>query len=189
LDASLNCQFTSFTNTLIWTPTLTGSCDQSIASYRIYYSKDGTTFGKIGEVSDLKYLHQKTDSFIGCYYITAISQLGKESAKSEIVCQDNCPSFDLPNLFSPNGDGKNDVFQAMRCPRFVTQITCKIVDRNGQLVYQYSGDINGFGWNGKDLNGNVMAASTYFYTCDVIFDVKNEALKRKQLKGWVELVK
>ena len=189
LDASLNCQFASFTNTLIWTPTLTGSCDQSIASYRIYYSKDGTTFGKIGEVSDLKYLHQKTDSFIGCYYITAISQLGKESAKSEIVCQDNCPSFDLPNLFSPNGDGKNDVFQAMRCPRFVTQITCKIVDRNGQLVYQYSGDINGFGWNGRDLNGNVMAASTYFYTCDVIFDVKNEALKSKQLKGWVELVK
>ena len=189
LDASLNCQFTSFTNSLIWTPTLTGSCDQSIASYRIYYSKDGTTFGKIGEVSDLKYLHQKTDSFIGCYYITAISQLGKESAKSEIVCQDNCPSFILPNLFSPNADGKNDLFQAMRCPRFVTQVTCKIVDRNGQLVYQYSGDINGFGWDGKDLNGNLMAASTYFYTCNVTFDVKNEALKSKQLKGWVELVK
>ena len=189
LDASLNCQFTSFTNTLIWTPTLTGSCDQSIASYRIYYSKDGTTFGKIAEVSDLKYLHQKTDSFIGCYYVTAISQLGKESAKSEIVCQDNCPSFELPNLFSPNGDGKNDVFQAMRCPRFVTQVACKIVDRNGQLVYQYSGEINGFGWNGKDLNGNLMAASTYFYTCDVKFDVKNEALKTKHLKGWVELVK
>jgi gliding motility-associated-like protein len=189
LDASLNCQLTSFTNTLIWTPTLTGSCDQSIASYRIYYSKDGTTFGKIAEVSDLKYLHQKTDSFIGCYYITAVSQLGKESAKSETVCQDNCPSFDLPNLFSPNGDGKNDVFQAMRCPRFVTQVSCKIVDRNGQLVYQYTGDINGFGWNGRDLNGNVMAASTYFYTCDVVFDVKNDALKTKQLKGWVELVK
>ena len=189
LDASLNCRFTSFTNTLIWTPTLTGSCDQSIASYRIYYSKDGTTFGKIAEVSDLKYLHQKTDSFIGCYYITAISQLGKESAKSETVCQDNCPSFNLPNLFSPNGDGKNDLFQAMRCPRFVTQVTCKIVDRNGQLVYQYTGDISGFGWDGKDLNGNMMAASTYFYTCDVTFDVKNEALKVKQLKGWVELVK
>ena len=115
--------------------------------------------------------------------------MGKESAKSETVCQDNCPSFNLPNLFSPNGDGKNDVFQAMRCPRFVAQVTAKIVDRNGQLVYQYTGDINGFGWNGRDLNGNVMAASTYFYTCDVIFDVKNEALKTKQLKGWVELVK
>jgi hypothetical protein len=92
-------------------------------------------------------------------------------------------------LFSPNADGKNDLFQAMRCPRFVTQVTCKIVDRNGQLVYQYSGDINGFGWDGKDLNGNLMAASTYFYTCNVTFDVKNEALKSKQLKGWVELVK
>lgn len=189
LDASLNCQFSSFTNSLSWSPTLSGNCDQSIGSYRVYYSKDGTTYTKISELSDLKFLHQKTDSFIGCYYVTAVSQLGKESPKSDIVCQDNCPSFILPNLFSPNGDGKNDVFQAMRCPRFVTSVSIRIVDRNGQLVYSYTGDINGFGWNGKDMNGNMMSASTYFYDCDVSFDVKNEALKTKRLKGWIELVK
>jgi gliding motility-associated-like protein len=97
--------------------------------------------------------------------------------------------IELPNIFSPNGDGKNDFFLAMRCPRFVTQVSCKIVDRNGQLVYDYQGDMAGFGWNGKDMNGNMMAPSTYFYTCEVAFDVVNVALKTKTLKGWVELVK
>jgi len=189
LDKEPSCNWTSFDNSLTWVPTLSGNCDQSLASFRVYYSKDGTNFKMVGEVNALKYVHKKVDSFIGCYYVTSVSQLGKESAKSEILCQDNCPSFELPNIFSPNADGKNDVFLAMRCPRFVTQVSCKIVDRYGQLVYEYKGDIAGFGWNGKDMNGNMMAPSTYFYTCDVAFDVVNTALKTKTLKGWVELVK
>jgi gliding motility-associated-like protein len=189
LDKEPSCNWTSFDNSLTWVPTLSGNCDQSLASFRVYYSKDGTNFKMVGEVNALKYVHKKVDSFIGCYYVTAVSQLGKESAKSETFCQDNCPSFELPNIFSPNADGKNDVFLAMRCPRFVTQVICKIVDRNGQLVYEYKGDIAGFGWNGKDMNGNMMAPSTYFYTCDVAFEVVNTALKTKTLKGWVELVK
>ena len=189
LDKDPTCNSTSFENSLTWVPTLTGNCDQSLASYRIYYSKDGSNFKLISEVNALKYVHKKADSFIGCYYVTAVSQLGKESPKSETFCQDNCPSFELPNIFSPNGDGKNDFFLAMRCPRFVTQVSCKIVDRNGQLVYDYQGDMAGFGWNGKDMNGNMMAPSTYFYTCEVAFDVVNVALKTKTLKGWVELVK
>ena len=189
LDKDPTCNTTSFENSLTWVPTLTGNCDQSLASYRIYYSKDGSNFKMLSEVNALKYVHKKSDSFIGCYYVTAVSQLGKESPKSETFCQDNCPSFELPNIFSPNGDGKNDFFLAMRCPRFVTQVSCKIVDRNGQLVYEYQGDVAGFGWNGKDMNGNVMSPSTYFYTCEVAFDVVNQALKSKTLKGWVELVK
>jgi gliding motility-associated-like protein len=118
----------------------------------------------------------------------AVNQFGLESPKSNVVCADNCPSFDLPNLFSPNGDGKNDVFQAMYCPRFVKKVNAKIVDRYGALVYEYSGDLAGFGWNGKTRSGQMMAAGTYFYTVDVVFDVLDNANATKQLKGWLELV-
>ena len=190
LDGTLNCNFTSFTNQLTWQPTLTGTCDQSIASYRIYYASSAAgPFTKIAEVSDLRFLHQKKDSFIGSYYVTAISQLGKESPKSETLNQDNCPSFELPNLFSPNGDLKNDVWLPMRCPRFVKTVVCKIVDRYGQLIYDYNGTGSDFGWNGKDSSGKDMAVGTYFYTVDVSFDVNDPSLKTKSLKGWVELVR
>jgi gliding motility-associated-like protein len=102
---------------------------------------------------------------------------------------ENCASFNLPNLFSPNGDGLNDSFKPMRCPRFVSNVTVKIVDRNGQLIYQYSGPVDGFGWNGTDTNGIQMSSSSYFYTCDVVFDLFDTSAQTKSLKGWVELVR
>ncbi len=185
-----DCSPTSFTNTLTWTPTVTNLCDPQIDFYRVYFSK--TADGKytlLGEKKELSYLHSQASSFVGCYYVTAINFNGKESAKSNVVCQDNCPAFDLPNLFSPNGDQKNDVFLPMRCPRFVNDVTCTIVDRFGQVVYNYTGPLLGFGWNGKGLNGRDVPPGSYFYTCDVQFEVVEESKKTKSLKGWIELVR
>jgi hypothetical protein len=34
-----------------------------------------------------------------------------------------------------------------------------------------------------------MAASSYFYTCDVVFDLFDKTAQTKSLKGWVELVR
>jgi hypothetical protein len=98
-----DCLPTSFTNTLTWTPTVTNLCDPQIETYRVYFSKtpDGR-YGLVGEKKDLSFLHSQTTSFVGCYYVTAVNFDGKESAKSNTVCQDNCPAFDLPNLFSLN---------------------------------------------------------------------------------------
>lgn len=185
-----DCAPTSFTNTLNWTPTVTNLCDPQIDFYRVYFSK--TADGKytlVGEKKELSFLHSQASSFVGCYYVTAINFDGKESAKSNVVCQDNCPAFDLPNLFSPNGDQKNDVFLPMRCPRFVNEVVCTIVDRFGQVVYNYSGPLLGFGWNGKGLNGRDVPPGSYFYTCDVQFEVVEESKKTKSLKGWIELVR
>lgn len=185
-----DCLPTSFTNTLTWTPTVTNLCDPQIDYYRVYFSKtvDGK-YGFVGEKKGLSFLHSQSSSFVGCYYVTAVNFDGKESAKSNTVCQDNCPAFDLPNLFSPNGDQKNDLFLPMRCPSFVNQVTCTIVDRFGQVVYNYDGPLLGFGWNGKGLNGRDVPPGSYFYTCEVKFDVVDESKKLKSLKGWVELIR
>jgi len=190
LNAKADCEFTSFTNQLSWTPTVTGICDPEIVSYKLYYAKDPTSvYSVLYTGPNTSFAHVMKNSFRGCYYVTAISALGKESSASEKQCVDNCASFELPNLFTPNGDGLNDLFKPMRCPRFVSQVIATIVDRNGQWVYQYSGPLDGFGWNGKGYNGNQMAASTYFYSIDVVFDVFDTAKQTKSLKGWVELVR
>ena len=190
LDAKADCSFTSFTNLLSWTPNTTGICDPDLVSYKIYYAKDPSSpYTFLASSSTLNFSHILQKSYRGCYYVTAVSALGKESAPSNRICVENCASFNLPNLFSPNGDGLNDVFKPMRCPRFISSVAIKIVDRNGQLIYQYTGPVDGFGWNGTDSNGIQLSASTYFYTCDVVFDLFDKSAQNKSLKGWVELVR
>ncbi|MHA8083317.1 T9SS type B sorting domain-containing protein [Aquirufa sp. A-Brett2-15D] len=190
LDAKADCSFSSFTNQLTWNPTVSGICDPDLVSYKIYYAKDPSSpYTLLGNSATLKFSHILPNSYRGCYYVTAVSALGKESGPSNKICVENCASFDLPNLFSPNGDGLNDSFKPMRCPRFISNVSVKIVDRNGQLIYQYSGPVDGFGWNGTDANGIQMSASSYFYTCDVVFDLFDKSAQNKSLKGWVELVR
>ncbi|MBP6055006.1 MAG: gliding motility-associated C-terminal domain-containing protein [Cytophagaceae bacterium] len=185
-----NCESISIANLLAWKPVVSGTCDPNIEKYRVYGAKsEAGPFVKLAETETLAFVDKNLVSHIACYYVVAVNSLGVESPKSNDVCVDNCPSFDLPNLFSPNGDGKNDVFQAMYCPRFVKQVNAKIVDRYGALVYEYAGALAGFGWNGRSMSGQAMASGTYFYTVEVEFDVVDATKAKKQLKGWLELVK
>jgi gliding motility-associated-like protein len=192
-----NCNLTSFENKLTWTyPDKSSSgadCDKDIVKYSIYYAPAvGTDFTKIGEITSPRppattFTHTKTDSYIGCYYVTATNRFGTESARSNVVCNDNCTSFDLPNIFTPNGDGKNDIFQAMKCPRFVQNVTIVVYNRNGQKVYEYSGPK--LEWSGNNSSGNPLPAGSYFYTCEVKFLTLDPASPPLSLKGWVELVR
>jgi gliding motility-associated-like protein len=98
--------------------------------------------------------------------------------ESEIVAKSNInESFDwglIPNAFSPNADGKNDVFKITN-PN-IESLKVTIMDRNGKQVHEWNG-INGF-WDGKDLNGNDLPKGVYYY---FIFATSNsgEALKTK----------
>ncbi len=190
-----NCNATSFNNKLTWTnpekSPAGAECDKDIVKYTIYYaSKVGGDFTKIGEVTSPRpplttFTHTKNDSYLGCYYVTSTNRFGTESGRSNVVCKDNCTTYSLPNIFTPNGDGKNDVFQAMKCPRFVQNVNITIYNRAGQKVFEYSGPK--FEWNGNDLSGNQLPAGSYFYTCDVDFLTLEPSSSK--LKGWVELVR
>ncbi len=60
----------------------------------------------------MNYIHKNLPSFAGCYYVTAVDRSGNESRPSNTVCKDNCPYYELPNVMTPNADGKNDLFEA-----------------------------------------------------------------------------
>ncbi len=73
-------------------------------------------------------------------------------------------SLYVPNTFSPNGDGVNDVFKAEGDG--ITIFEMMIYDRWGQLVFQ-STDINK-GWDGKVNGGTEVAAmDTYVYVINI----------------------
>ena len=192
-----NCNETSFVNKLTWSmpdKNSTGAeCDKDIVKYSIFYSpKQDGDFTKIGEVNQPRppattFTHTKADSYLGCYYVTATNRFGLESAKSNVVCKDNCTSFSLPNIFTPNGDGKNDTFQALKCPRFVQTVMFTVYNRNGQKVFEYAGPK--LEWNGNDNAGNPLPAGSYFYNCEVKFLTLDPNSPTQSLKGWIELVR
>lgn len=70
-----------------------------------------------------------------------------------------CCNFSYPNAFTPNNDGKNDVFRVVTYGND-QDFALSIYNRWGQRVY-YSGNQKE-GWDGK-INGKEADAGTYFY--------------------------
>jgi hypothetical protein len=121
--ATTGCNISEvFSNTLNWERPADPGCQVDINSYAIYYAaRVGDEFKRLPDVvRDTFFVHTNLPSFAGCYKIAAVDRAGNESALSEPLCFDNCPYYELPNVFTPNGDKCNDVFSAYST-RFITQ--------------------------------------------------------------------
>lgn len=190
LDHSLKSD--DFSNYLSWNnPNLTCNGKKDLYSYRIYYKKiiedKFELLVEQKDISDTTFRHILNNSISGCYAITAVDSLGNESKKSVEICVDNCPDYNLPNAFTPNGDTQNDLFKPYPY-RFISRIEMNIFNRWGGLVYQTNDPA--INWNGTDSNGNELAAGVYYYTCRVFEQrVEGEVEKAAILKGYIQLVK
>lgn len=73
---------------------------------------------------------------------------------------------DIPNLFSPNGDGKSDTFKIGGVQDF-PNFKIEIFDRWGGKVFSYSnnGNSNPIWWDGN-YNGKPVIEGVYYYTLD-----------------------
>jgi gliding motility-associated-like protein len=202
--AEQSCGTITYTHELSWKPNFSGTCDDQLSGYRLYFNPDGSpdgTFTRIGQYSaiQLRATLRNLANYKGCYYITAVDRSGNESPKSNVVCLDNCPNYLLPNAFSPNGDGLNDTFMAFdnpfsKCPRFVSQVELFIVNRWGTEVFRYASQSATendpfIRWDGKDPSGNELPAGTYYYSGTVFFDVVDPTKKQQALKGTIQLIR
>jgi gliding motility-associated-like protein len=71
----------------------------------------------------------------------------------------------LPNAFSPNGDGKNDVFRVLPTEERTPFSRLEVYDRWGQLVF--AGD-NLLSWDGRSSDGKPLDAGTYTYKAFIL---------------------
>lgn len=184
------CNQTTFTNKLRWKPTTGPTCDPNIVSYNIYYGRYAQdTPGKLTSVQApmMTFDHTSLTTVAGCYYVTAVSRRGLESLPSNKVCNDACPLLVLPNVFTPNGDGKNDVFQPLKCPAFVTNISIVIVNRYGTKVYESNGPI--LAWNGKATDGTDLPTGLYYYQAVVSYALLDQNAPSQTFKGWVQIIR
>jgi gliding motility-associated-like protein len=180
-------------NTITWNrPTTTCPEATDLAGYKVYFNS-GDTVGKytlVGTITSpntLQFGHRPEFGIAGCYTVTSVDQLGNESARSNLICVDNCPRYTLPNTFTPNGDNQNDLFTPFPfC--FIANVDFQVFNRWGQLVFK-TVDPN-LNWDGKNLQGEALPAGVYYYKCKVFEERVNGVVPvEKPLEGYIQLVK
>jgi len=91
------------------------------------------------------------------------------------------PDIYVPNAFTPNNDGKNDIFR-ITAPGIASVQYFRIYNRWGKLIYQ-SADFNK-GWDGT-LNGRMLENDTYVWIIKAI-DYNGTVIEKK---GTVTLIR
>ncbi len=206
--ADVPCGTNIFEQEISWSVDEGLTCGDDLSHYNIYFSKSGSDkdFEIVGTSTQPLFLHSALTSFKGCYKVTAQDRSGNESEPTEVICNDNCPVYKLPNVFTPNNDGLNDVFTPfvrtannlatfndVDCPRFILSVDFRVFDRSGSEIFRYnsyehSNGIN-INWDGKNNMGQALDAGVYFYSAELELDVLEGTENKKTLKGWVQILK
>ncbi|MBK7181821.1 MAG: gliding motility-associated C-terminal domain-containing protein [Bacteroidetes bacterium] len=121
-----------------------------------------------------------------CYVVTAVDSFANESVIVTKICVDNCPIYELPNVFTPNGDNINDLFIPLPY-KFVKDIDIKIYDRWGLLMFETTDP--GIFWNGTSKDTKLPCSDgVYYYVCTVN-EIRLEGIVPRTLKGFIQLIK
>lgn len=101
------------------------------------------------------------------YVLTLEDEIGCISEKAIQVPSEDCPLY-IPNAFSPNGDGVNDVFKITPHPSFNGIVSAlNIYSKWGALVYQAKNlDFSNSAWDGR-LNNRFLDSDIYIYVLEI----------------------
>ncbi len=155
-------------------------CDDSVAIVNTHTTYDCS----IEVLSDHCFRYVPLPGFYATDIIevTALTPLGNEYevAHVHIEVSDNCGGdasrlsnnsvldkcgMEIPNAFSPNGDGINDVFKVNVpvCESEAYIESFNIYDMNGKLVYRTKTTEATISWNGLNTMGTQVKAGTYIF--------------------------
>jgi len=108
-----------------------------------------------------------------------------DSVTVQVTYDDCCTPF-IPSAFTPNNDGRDDIFR-IRFKGDMSIIIFSVYNRFGQMVYSVSNTSNADqGWDGK-FNGIPADVGTYFYYAKIICGNKGD--HKVELKGDVTLIR
>ena len=109
--------------------------------------------------------------------------------------QDGCPDtalivitigedISIPNVFTPDGDGTNDVFYIPNTG--VKEFHIIIFDRWGAKVFETTADE--IRWDGRSLSGKLLTDGTYFYSLSAMLETLSKTEKPIRVNGYVTLL-
>lgn len=153
--------------TVSFTNTSTGG-----VSY-LWYFGDGTSSTATDPIH--------TFTTAGSYTVTLVVTNSLGCTDTFLLVIENFSSLNVPNIFTPNADNYNDVFQLTEYG--LKSINVEIYNRWGLKIYEWD-KLNGQ-WDGRTLNGDEAPDGTYFY----IIKAKGGDAKDYNLKGTVTLIR
>jgi gliding motility-associated-like protein len=190
LSVTTNCELPA--NVLTWTfPNQ--QCAHDVNMYQIYYSplinSPLSLIDSVPASLGTLYNHIGLSSIAGCYALVAIDSVGNRSIMSDTICVDidSCSHYRLPNVFTPNDDGKNDFFVPFPPVTSVQQIDLKIFNRWGKEVFNTNDPA--IKWDGKNQSTNMdCSAGVYYYICDV-YEITLRGIVKRSLQGSIHILR
>ncbi len=162
-------------------------CYNDIMGYNIYYranfDESLTLLETINDKNIFSYKHYPGEYVAGCYGVSAFDLNGNESNMSGVLCVDSCNFYEIPNVFTPNSDGINDILQA-KTSGLVESVDFKIFSRTGLMIFQTSEPK--IMWNGT-YKGKLVSPGVYFYQCDV-YEQRISGIELRHLSGFVHVI-
>ncbi len=193
IQLSVNSLCDDQRNELIW-QNPNDSCPETddVVKYYVYYSPtlsaEPTIIDSIVSPeapTTTTFDHFPTTTMAGCYQVAAIDSFDNQSISGK-VCVDICTYYELPNVFTPDGDGFNDLFKPLDYPReFIDKANIRIFNRWGRLVFETDNpDIE---WNGKLLDTDKKVTSgVYYYICDV-YEKRLSGIQPRNITGLIHV--
>jgi gliding motility-associated-like protein len=147
------------------------------------YDEELALIETINDKNTFTYIHEPGEILSGCYAVSAFDLLGNEGDKSVMVCIDSCDFYEIPNVFTPNNDGFNDILLA-KTSALVDYVDFKLFNRNGLLIF--STEDPRINWNGT-YKGRIVSPGVYFYQCDV-YEWRITGLEQFHLSGFIHVI-
>ncbi|MES2681857.1 MAG: gliding motility-associated C-terminal domain-containing protein, partial [Bacteroidota bacterium] len=118
----------------------------------------------------------------GTYTVTMYATKGSCIDTFVKVIRVDIPSkLEVPNVFTPNGDGANDIFFVRTAN--LSEISAVIFDRWGNKIYELTTEKGNIAWDGKSNTGKEAPDGTYFY----IITAKGKDGQNYETKGTLSL--
>ena len=137
----------------------------------VYLSCSSCAMPLTKPLTDITYTLQKTECNINTTSTVQIKILDCET------------TYTIPNIFTPNNDGVNDVWGIVfNQVRDIKEYSMNIYDRWGVLMLQ--SNLPNFKWDGYTTSGIKCSDGVYFFVCN--FNVNGE---KKELKGNITLMR
>jgi gliding motility-associated-like protein len=98
--------------------------------------------------------------------LTVTDQFGCSHSDTLEINALELSAVEVPNIFTPNGDGDNDYFNVRGGG--IKNITGNVMNRWGQIVYEWDSQYGG--WDGYSVAGNEASEGTYFFFVNIDFN-------------------
>ena len=167
------CVSTATASVYIAGPVATACCDTTIlagGSASIGTTTSGTSYAwsPVGSLGcSTCFVTSASPIATTTYTLVVTFNNGCKAEDSVTVQVKGCDNVWIPNSFSPNGDGKNDMFGPKgEC---MVNYSLYVFNRWGTLIYQSE---SGKPWDGK-VKGNLVQEDVYVYTVNVLNNTGN----------------